>query len=191
VRLRSSSLRQQYVSSSSSSSPRFLSVIATMSVEVFIYSQPKHSGKSEKLMAWSDLQAPASVAGFLSPTHLTEDKRKVLYDLQTKNTFPFEEREPSSATVRVNSYNLVTAAFSHAEEIYDRTEGAAIFVVDEVGPLELQDGGHHNLLVRILGEKKTPSLLLVVREGLVDDVVAKYLQGLAPHVLESLEGFTV
>jgi nucleoside-triphosphatase THEP1 len=161
--------------------------------EFYIFTQPKHCGKSLKLLEWSEGQAPTTVAGFLTPTQ-GEDKRKVLYDLQTKTTSPFQEPTGSEATptVQINSYNLSAAAFSKAEEIYARTEGAAIFVVDEVGPLELQGGGHHNLLLRILGEKKIPKILLVVREGLVEEVSSKYFASEStPRVLENLEGFSV
>ncbi len=47
-------------------------------------------------------------------------------------------------------------------------------VIDEVGPLELKGEGFHDVVKEVLFNR-TGNILLVVREGLADTVITKYL----------------
>ena len=74
----------------------------------------------------------------------------------------------------VGKYNFSKPAFKKACEILieaAKNEKAELLVIDEIGPLELKNEGFHDTLKGILNmENGVKTILLVAREGLVNDI---------------------
>ena len=79
--------------------------------------------------------------------------------------------------VSVGKYRFSTQAFRHANEVIingSSLAGAQI-VIDEIGPLELQGKGFYNTLSQLLSLNDPAfDLLLVIRENLVEKVIAHF-----------------
>jgi len=164
---------------------------------VFILHGPRHSGKSSALAVWcSDEKAKqgchTNVWGFLST--LSPEGLKTLQNIDTHETFPLESKEPGEDTMEigVKPYYLNKQAFPFAESILDKalvtpTVKGAYFVLDEVGPLEVnKELGHHNLLTKLLGPQWRGAgghVVLVVRDELLDEVCSKYAL-VAPSIFD-------
>lgn len=134
---------------------------------IYIYSGPKHSGKSSRLERW--IATHENVAGILSPD--LEGKRYL------KNIASGElilmEAEGDEESVAVGKYVFSAAAFKKGNawlrEAFIHHHGW--LVVDEAGPLELRGEGFATVLREIMeAENEELQLILVVREGLVEAV---------------------
>jgi nucleoside-triphosphatase THEP1 len=162
-------------------------------MRVIILTGPKFSGKTTRLLSWCT-EKKVSVCGFVTATHLRgKAGLKELLDLDTKEIYPFETSGPSDeATIQVGTkpFFLLKSGFDQADCIISRELNCPIsnsptkcIVVDEIGTLEVSNSsGHHNALLDLLSQdggefRWRGGVLLVVREGLVEAVLSKYLTG--------------
>jgi hypothetical protein len=165
---------------------------------VFILHGPRHSGKSSALAAWCSEEKArqgghTKVCGFLST--LSPEGLKTIQNIDTHETFPLESKEPGEDTMEigVKPYYLNKQAFPFAESILAlalenrHSVKGAFFVLDEVGPLEVnKELGHHNLLTKLLGPQwrgEGGHVVLVVRDELLDEVCSKYAL-VAPSIFD-------
>ena len=140
---------------------------------------PRHSGKTTALLSWS-LANGQTVRGFVADV-APQTGLKVLVDLESREETALEMSEAGTDTLEVGlkPYYLSLSCFARANAILDRALISqpgrdGIFVLDELGPLEVtRSEGHHNLVVRLLSEW-TGRILLVVREELLEAALTKY-----------------
>lgn len=113
------------------------------------------------------------MAGILSPDGPLGRR---FVDLAGGDTVEMERPEPGEDSVQVGRFVVRQAAFDWAEARLTRAaegQGASTLVVDEIGPLELQGRGLARAL-RSLLERSSVDLVLVVRETLLDRVIAEF-----------------
>lgn len=135
--------------------------------EVVLLVAPVHTGKTTSLVGWSSERE--DVHGILTPV---VDGKRMFMDANSRQLFMMEARENEPGTIAVGKYIFSRHNFEKA----NRVIRAAMhrndwLVIDEIGPLELQGEGFHDVLKELLqqGRKK---LILVVRDrdGMVDRV---------------------
>ena len=142
-----------------------------------IISGPIHSGKTTHLTAWCAAQPPGTVAGLLQPAR---PAGREFVDVVTGDSFPLDAPPdtPETAVQRVGRYAFATAAFEWAADCLARAVAAPtvqVIVVDEIGPLELRGQGLDAAVRAVLAAGRADvRVVLVVREGLVEAVRARY-----------------
>jgi nucleoside-triphosphatase THEP1 len=95
-------------------------------------------------------------------------------DIYRNERFMMEAGGDDAEILQVGKYSFSKAGFERAKKVIrEGFQGNDWLVIDEIGPLELKDGGFADVLKEAL---KLPgkNLLLVVRQGLVEDVVKKF-----------------
>ena len=101
-----------------------------------------------------------------------------LIDLATNATHPFAGLEPSD--VSVGRFFISEEGLSVADRAATvALDAAAVVMIDEVGRLELDGGGHARATRRLLSSNVVP--ILLVRDELVDDVASAF--GLVDPIL--------
>ena len=128
------------------------------------------SGKSTALMDWIKNN---KACGFVTPT---VDNKKMLYDICTAAYYDYEIEGGKDDSISIGKYFLSRKAFEIAERIIEDAIKSTCncFVLDEVGKLELKEEGHYKGFLNLL-DLFSGTLLLVVREQLVRDVIEKFV----------------
>ncbi len=144
-----------------------------MKTQLHILSKPIHSGKTTELYKWAENST--DVAGVLTPDL---NGVRMIYDLAAKKHFPFEI--PQNTTVSniqaIGRFTFYQSAFDLVHIIIEEAflKDSNWLIIDEVGPLELQEKGFHPILKQIipayLGGIKKGNLVLVIRENLLKQV---------------------
>ncbi len=136
---------------------------------IVILTGAKQSGKSTTLLTWISQK---NVGGFLTP--VVSGKRMLLSLPEKKYAF-FEATENDTESITVGRYQLLKSAFHIMNNHLVQQADTMLdwLIIDEVGPLELNEEGVYPGLKHVLDNTKN-SLLLVVREGLVQQVVDKF-----------------
>jgi general stress protein 26/nucleoside-triphosphatase THEP1 len=133
-------------------------------------------------------QSDVRVGGFLAPRLMEGDETVgySLIDLATNATHPFAGLAPSD--VRVGRFYVSEEGLSIAEHaVTSALESAAVVMIDEVGRLELDGGGHAPTVRRLLASDVLPVLL--VRDELVDEVASTFAiaEPIIFHAREALD----
>ena len=143
-----------------------------MSRLVRLVTGPTHSGKTTRLLAWS--QGRTDVRGVVAPDG--PGGRRML-DLGSGEQVEMEGPGLTEARLEIGPYRFRKAAFDWAGE---RLRAAAVdpeatfLVVDEIGPLELRGEGLASALDALAAEPDGPQWIVVVRESLLDPVAARF-----------------
>jgi nucleoside-triphosphatase THEP1 len=141
-----------------------------------ILAGPVRSGKTTALLHWS--QRRDDCGGVLSPD---VDGRRVLQDARTGERIRWQkDTSDSPGDVRIGRFVFDQRAFDVAVGWLDAAvaDPAVRYVIlDEVGPLELSGGGWGIWLKHRLPLPDGKELIVVVRDNLVNEVVARYLSG--------------
>ncbi len=138
--------------------------------DVYILTGKIASGKTTGLLAWLGDRDPG---GFATPV---VNGKRMLYLLKKKKYLPFECVDTEAQDVEIiGRYRFYKEAFVAMDEMLQQAilQNTPWLIVDEVGPLELKGGGLHDALINLLHQRKQP-VLLVVREGLVEEVCNKF-----------------
>ncbi|MGI9550287.1 MAG: nucleoside-triphosphatase [Aurantibacter sp.] len=158
-----------------------------MNKNIYILCNPVQTGKSTALLFWS--KQLKSVGGFITPD---VDGLRMLYNIATKNYHSFQVYE------RTNVDDIEIGRFIFSKDGFDR--GKSILkkvmetppewtIVDELGKLEMKNEGFGPILAKLIlhFQKKTDKkLLLVIRDFLLEDAIARYkLEGC--HILSMEE----
>ncbi|MFA0963089.1 nucleoside-triphosphatase [Roseivirga sp. BDSF3-8] len=154
-------------------------------MKVLMLTGPKGAGKTTLLLEWlQDNEA----GGILSPV---EDGKRAFVSISSGLAWPMEAGPEEKGTVNVGRYAFSQAAFDQAVAtlLFDLRAGNYPIIIDEVGPLELRGEGLHKVLMKITGSDKVPSLILVVREGLTEEVKKAYFEGADGVDVASIEKF--
>lgn len=133
------------------------------------------SGKTGRVADWVREQALAGVRiGGILAQKTPEGRR--FFDLWTGDSEPLEHPDPAEPAVEVGRFRFRQAAFDWATARIGAAlaAGCSAVVFDEAGPLEMQGGGFADLLDRLEREAPEIERVLLVRSGLVEDVVRRF-----------------
>ncbi len=140
---------------------------------ILILSGAVQSGKTTTLMRWC--MHRHDCGGILSPD--VEGMRQ-LYDVRYKTFWPWQKSHRTSPTDQsVGRFVFDGESFSRAIDVLRRDlEDPAVryLILDEVGPLELSGGGWDRWLRSALPFQQDKSLILVVRDTLINEVIVSY-----------------
>ena len=95
-----------------------------------------------------------------------------------KGIHTFEiEKDASVPCINVGRFTFALSAFDIAgkwtkEQL--NSESIRTIIIDEIGKLEMNDQGFHDLFVFVLNHIYTKHLIIVVRDFLLDDFIKKY-----------------
>jgi len=140
--------------------------------EIFIYSAPKHSGKTSALLKWSARKN--DVFGMLTPDI---SGVRYFFDVGTGRSFQMEAAEDESAVIAVGKYRFSKSAFDRAIDILRDIplQQSGWLIIDEAGPLELQGKGFSGIIFHILSDAtRSIRVILVVREELTEKICAHF-----------------
>jgi nucleoside-triphosphatase len=139
--------------------------------QVVLLNGAKQTGKTTSLVIWS--QGRTDVSGILTPAI---DGKRFFMNAKTREVFPMEAVQGESQVMIVGKYAFSKKGFDRAVEIIkEGIKQDGWLVIDEIGPMELRGEGFDQVLQEVLEERAgKQSTLLVVREGLAEDVKRKY-----------------
>lgn len=136
--------------------------------KVFILTGEIHSGKTTSLLEWID--GRNDVKGILTPMINNE---RIFFDIETKQKFKMEaageEEFLSIGRYKFSKQNFEKAKAIIQNSIYKK----GWLVIDEIGPLELNEQGFHDVLVNSL-DQRDQKILLVVRNSILEEVKNKF-----------------
>ena len=127
-----------------------------------------------------------NVAGILTP--IVNGKR-VFFDVAGKEFFNMEAEE-NEEKLAVGKYLFSAAAFEKANHILlSAGKDVEYLIIDEVGPLELkQHKGLYGSFTGILSSAFNYTLIIVVRQSLVEEIVTSFNLGNADvMIIEEME----
>jgi nucleoside-triphosphatase len=136
-----------------------------MQPKLYILTGNIQTGKTTALLNWCKNRN--DVSGLATP--IINGKR-CFYNILTAGSFAMEATENESNTLAIGRFIFCQAAFNKANTILQQATNSQFIVVDEIGPLELNQQGLYQSVLYLLKENKS-NLLLVVREKLVPLVI--------------------
>lgn len=135
---------------------------------IFILTAPVQSGKTTSLLQWSTQRN--DVHGILTPVVAG---RRVFMNAATKEQFAMEATGNEEA-FSIGRFVFSKSGFNKAAQIIrDTIDENSWLIIDEIGPLELRGEGFFDVFKEVLVRRKQ-KLLLVIREGLVNEVKEKF-----------------
>ena len=142
-----------------------------------ILTGPVQSGKTTRLIAW--VKYHRQCAGILSPVINTQ---RFIYSILANDYRRLESIDNPTIgkdIVKIGKFSFLQSTFLWArKELRIAMENRSPFlVIDEIGPLELTGKGLEPMVTDILENyerSKKHHLILVVREALLDNVIAHY-----------------
>ena len=150
-----------------------------MKRQIFILTGKVHSGKTTRLIEW--LHNKDNAAGIISPV-INSERQIFLYP--DYEYIKLEANENSEKEILLcGKYKFFKDAFIKANNYFDSLdfENLDWVIIDEAGLLELNDEGLHDSMkkaaIKFLEEKTKFSLIIIVRDYLVEKIVDKYNLG--------------
>ncbi len=143
-----------------------------MHKKAFLLTGPINSGKTTRLTEWSKNRN--DVYGILTPKI---NGKRVFMDVATGEQFEMEAQENEENVLNIGKYIFSVAGFDRAKNIVRNATNRknAWLIIDEVGPMELKGEGFSVELQELLESKEDSlRLIIVVREGLVEEVVSHF-----------------
>jgi nucleoside-triphosphatase THEP1 len=143
---------------------------------IHILTGPVHSGKTTLLqrLTFELKNERLAVDGFLSLA-VKENKTFIgydLYDLMEEISAPFIRKKGEDRWQKIGDYYFIPKTLATAKNIILRSGEADIKVIDEVGPLELKEGGLWPALTKTLA-LATPDFICVIRNTILDEWLEK------------------
>ncbi len=138
----------------------------------YILSGPVKSGKSTRLFDWIHNQS--NVSGILS---LLIDGKKHLYSISDKEEKCLETSKKNALAVGRYFFDPYVFEWAQKKLINEMNIASRYLIIDEIGYLELEGKGLEptlSMLIKASQERDDITLLLVVRESLVDQIIEQY-----------------
>ncbi len=165
-------------------------------MSILLFSRSVRSGKTSELQRWCDTQK--NVAGILMPD---VNGKRMLQDIGSGMLFEMECDDPLNSETplqQVGRYYFYASSITKANSTLLETLSRLPqwLVIDEVGKLELDKKGFYpavkQLVERYMNITPGSNLLMVVREGLYEEVVCFF--NITGHTrvrhTDELAGFT-
>lgn len=140
--------------------------------KIWLLSGPIHSGKTSALLKFSKLHS--DIGGFICPD--INGKRHLL-NINTHQIHPFQIDNPlTEQDICIGKYIFSNTTFQIAHTILTTAADHqyTYFVIDEIGKLELNNNGLEPALSKALSQLRNTCIIIVVRDYLLDDVIAHY-----------------
>lgn len=137
---------------------------------IYILTGKINSGKTTAITNW--IAGKNEVFGILTPKILG---RRVFKNIETGEQFEMETIADEVDILKIGRYSFSGMAFNKASLILQNglQNPRGWLIVDEVGPLELQQKGFYKVIADIIENKNTNlKKLLVIRDTLVDEVMS-------------------
>lgn len=135
---------------------------------IFILTSPVQSGKTTSLLQWSAQRN--DVQGILTPVIAG---KRVFLNVATKEQFAMEATGEEEV-LTIGRFVFSKTAFEKAAQVIrDAVNKDGWLLIDEIGPLELRGEGFCDVFKEVLTKRKN-KLLLLVREGLANEVIEKF-----------------
>ncbi len=139
--------------------------------KIILFSGPVHSGKTTELQSFI---SDKNCDGIIAPI---KGGNRYIQRIKTGETKMLDTEDEKS--IHIGKYKFSKETFEWAktqirESLLNKIE---YLVIDEIGKLELKNEGYEPVLsyaIKHFKEQDIFSLVLVVRESLVDNVVEKY-----------------
>lgn len=156
-----------------------------------ILSDKIDSGKSTFILdlAGRLIEDGRKISGWITPAHMEGD-RKAGHDLiliskgEMAKPIPFTRTTPFEESFPWRRFHFNRNAFELARGLDTKAE---IFIMDEIGPLELEEGeGFIDVVMRALTDATTT--ISVVRSGLEENLIAMIANETASFSLAQKEG---
>ena len=135
--------------------------------QVIILTGAIQTGKTTALQEWLKNK---DARGILSPV---VNGLRSLYAIQERIYIPFESIERTAGTISIGRYHFYQKAFDQANYLLLSKMITGWCIIDEVGPLELQEQGFFPALEKLRKNSKH-NLLVVVRSSLLATVQEKF-----------------
>ena len=133
------------------------------------------SGKTEAVVLAADRLRAAGVrvAGFVQPGEWSENRKVAfrLRDLATGVEAPLARLSEQGDGDFGTRFVFDDAGFELGGEALARATPGSVVFVDELGPVELRDGGHMPAVKKALGEEGLAASVVVVRRMLVPSLL--------------------
>lgn len=150
-----------------------------MTKKILIYSGKIKSGKTTNIFRWSVSQK--NVAGILQPVI---DGKRFFYSISDRTIIQLEISDEQAIglsnedLIKIGKYNFLKSGFEKAQEILlrDFERNYEWLVIDEIGPLELNNSGLEPVISKIINGKEyfSGNILLVVRANIFNNVLKHY-----------------
>jgi hypothetical protein len=143
---------------------------------IYILSDAIRSGKTTTLMRWSEQRD--DVNGFLCPDNF--QGKRCFINAKSREEFELETDSETQEIVEIGPFRFLTASFQKANNLlitFSSEMEHRYLILDELGKLELRNEGLHDsaqILVPKFKEDKKQHLILVVRDYLLDEIIAHY-----------------
>ncbi len=138
-------------------------------MKISIVTGPVQSGKTTFLQKF--IAEKKNVSGVISPVI---DGIRFFQNILNDEIQSMETSSDDPAALQIGKFYFSQTAFDWAINVIENatTNQADIIIIDEIGPLELQDNGFAKLLKNILlKDNFDGELILVVREKILDEVL--------------------
>lgn len=120
------------------------------------------------------IENKTNVGGILTPI---VDNRRMFYDIASKKYFEMEAVEDEKS-VPIGKYLFSEKAFVKAQQIVlkeTKNKNIDYVIIDEIGPLEVKkEQGFFEILKKIVSYHFDFTLILVVREQLLEEFISKF-----------------
>ena len=141
--------------------------------DIIIITGKINSGKSRRAQIYaSRLYGKGKNPGgvITLPYWRGEKKSYYILNVMTEEARLLASEQPLVPSIKYRRFFFSTPAFDFALEAAEQARECEYLFIDEPGPLELQDRGLAPVLVQTL-RNFTRSLVLVVREHIIEDVI--------------------
>lgn len=135
-------------------------------MQIHLLSQAIQTGKTTSLLQY--VQTHSNCSGILTPVI---NNQRFFYSIASGESRLMEAEPTEQNCLHIGRYSFSKAAFDWAiaqceNVLKSRQE---LFIIDEIGPLELRNEGFYNLLMQVLANQYAiEKLLLVVRSSAVE-----------------------
>jgi len=149
---------------------------------IFILSAPIHSGKTTWLSkVVTELKKQNRVCKGILTYAVFDGDRRIGYDIENIETGERKEFIRrigygvafDDSDVYLRDYHFSAVVIEEINQILKNAVGADVVVIDEIGPLELRGKGFFPAISYLMSHQP-PSLIMVVRDTIVSDVIARF-----------------
>lgn len=139
--------------------------------EIYILTGEVNSGKTSLLK-----EVVSKKENYLGILQVKVNKRRFLYNISNKRSYALDMEERNDSTFSIGRFHFAKSVFFRAhDEILSQVQNHhELIIIDEVGPLELQNSGHYDLIILLLKLNVSQKLLFVTRSSLLDLVTKKF-----------------
>ncbi len=147
--------------------------------DLYILTGKIKSGKTNELFRW--IIDKKNVGGILQPV---VDGKRFIYSISQKRLIQLEISSTNLAgikeedLIKIGNYLFLNNAFDKARELLQKDFESNFdwLIIDEIGSLELNGSGLEPMVSNILKNSGSfkGSIILVVRESLIDAVIKKF-----------------